>query len=198
MHRVSSSRGDLIISRPIPARAESHDGFSMVEGLVAGVILIAAVLGTVGAFNVITLSLGGTSDRNISNTTIDKDVSLIKKISVEYTSCVAPSGSVPAGNDLCDVSSRFSNYYFPMNPTVARQDEFLNACRSADPAAHITAGFVQAINQIPALGSGVVRSLASREAPADPKNHNVVVEYRVNGSSVRLLKVAPVVSAWCG
>lgn len=164
----------------------------------AGAILVAAVLGTVGAFNVITSSIRGTSDRNLRNTVIDKDVSLIKKISVDYTSCVVPTGSVPSANDSCDVSRRVSNYYFPKSPTVVSQEAFLNACRSDKPETHITAGFIQAINQIPALGSGVVRSQASREDPADAKNHNVIVEYTVNGSSVRLIKVSPVVSAWCG
>lgn len=198
MHRASSFLLNSHASRYCSSHVTYRDGFSMAEALVAGVVLLFTVQGTASAFNLITTSISKTSVQSTNNTAIDRDISSIKKLSVEYTSCVVPSGSVPTAEAPCDESSRFSSYYFPMNPTIARQDEFLSACRSTDPAAHITAGFIQAINQKPALASGVIRTQAGREDSVDAKNHNVIVEYKVNNLTVRTVKVSPVVSAWCG
>ncbi|MCP9804637.1 hypothetical protein KBY75_13795 [Cyanobium sp. T1G-Tous] len=174
-------------------------GFSVVEGIIASVILIVAVMGTVAAFNLITSSISGTSKKNAANIAIDKDISLIKKLSVEYTSCVNPVGSVPGAGAACDVTNNFSNYYFPKSALVSDQNQFFAACRSTNPGSHITAGFKTAIDAISAdLGAGIVRQPAIREDGADPQNHNIIVEYKISGSSVRLIKVSPVVSSWCG
>jgi hypothetical protein len=44
----------------------------------------------------------------------------------------------------------------------------------------------------------VSRSSVAREAPTDPKNHNVIVSYTAaDGSIQRMIKVSPVLSAWC-
>lgn len=180
-------------------RSYSDAGFSIVEGIIASVILIVAVMGTAAAFNLITSSISGTSKKNAANIAIDKDISLIKKFSVDYTSCVNPTGSVPVDGAACDVSSTFSNYYFPKTAVVSEQNQFFAACRSTSPGSHITANFKTAIDAIPAdLGSGVVRQPAVREDGADPQNHNIIIEYKSDGSSIRLIKVVPVVSSWCG
>ena len=172
-------------------------GFSIVEGLIASVVVVVAILGTVGAFNLVASSIRGTSDKNAAAIAIDKDVSMIKDLSVRYTSCVDPIGSVPA-DGACDVSNNFSAYYFPKSTLEAEKEKFLAACRSVTASSHITAGFVTAINALPKLPDGVTRKPAVRENESDPKNHNVIVEYQVKGSTVRLVKVAPVVSSWCG
>lgn len=174
-------------------------GFSIVEGLIASVIVVVAVLGTAGAFNLITSSIRGTSEKNAAATAIDKDISMIKDLSIRYTSCVNPVGSIPAdGDGACDVSNNFSAYYFPKSALETEKNKFFTACRSSTASSHITAGFVTAINDLPELSEGVTRKPAVRENGSDPKNHNVIVEYQVNGSTVRLVKVAPVVSSWCG
>lgn len=172
-------------------------GFSIVEGLIASVILIIAVMGTAAAFNLITSSISGTSNKNAINIAIDKDVSSIKRLSIDYTSCVNPVGSVPA-EGACDVSNNYSAYYFPMSALPSEQDKFFAACRSETASSHITAGFINAIDALPSVGAGVVRQPAIREDGNDPQNHNINVEYKSNGSSIRLIKVSPVVSSWCG
>lgn len=183
-------------SRPLFPQS-SFAGFSIVEGLIASVVVIVAVLGTAAAFNLITSSIAGTSSKNAVATAIDKDISMIKDLSSRYTSCVVPSGSVPA-NGACDVSNNLSAYYFPQSTLETEKNKFFAACRSSTASSHITAGFVTAINALPKLESGVIRKPAVREDGADPKNHSIIVEYQVNGSTVRLVKVSPVVSSWCG
>lgn len=174
-------------------------GFSVIEGIIASVIVVVAVMGTAAAFNLITSSISGTSKKNAANIAIDKDISLVKKLSIDYTSCVNPVGSVPAGGAACDVTNNFSNYYFPKSALASDHNLFFAACRSNSPGSHITAGFKAAIDAIPAdLGAGVVREPAIREDGADPQNHNIIVEYKSSGSLARVIKVSPVVSAWCG
>lgn len=172
-------------------------GFSVLEGIIASIILIVSVLGTAAAFNLIMSSISGTANKNAINSAIDKNISSIKKLSVDYTSCVNPTGSVPS-EGACDVSSNFSAYYFPMSSLASEQDKFFDACQSVDAANHITAGFKNAIDALPVVGAGVYRQSAYRENGADPRNHNIIVKYNTNGSTVRLIKVSPVVSSWCG
>lgn len=191
------------VSRILPRRALAIDseisscGFSLVEGLVAGVVVLVAVLGTAVAFNLVTSFINRTAGLNAVNAAIDRDVALVKGLASDYTSCVEPTGSVPSAGD-CDVGKNFSAYYFPMDAAPEEQQKFFDACLEDTESAHITAGFVEAIDDLPAPGSGVTRNPAYREDGTDHKNHTVVVEYVAGGSVVRLLKVYPVVSSWCG
>lgn len=171
-------------------------GFSIVEGVIASVILIIAVMGTAAAFNLITSSINGTSNKINKNSAIDKDVAAIKRLPINYTSCVNPAGSVPASG-ACDVTSKFSSYYFPMSSQASEHNKFLEACRSPNPSTHITTAFKTAIDALPSVGAEVVRQSAIRENGSDPENHNIIVEYKSNGLSIRLIKTSPVVSSWC-
>ena len=197
MHRVFSRHMYLLSGQSVQKKITMSAGFSIVEGLIAAAILIAALLGTAGAFNLIASSIKGTSDKNSANLAIDRDMSAIKQLAAKYTSCVVPSGSIPAEGD-CDVSSNFSAYYFPQNPAPAEQNKFFAACRSSAPGSHITAGLVKAIDGLPEVGSGVTRAAAVREDGSDPQNHNIIILYQRGGSTIRLAKISPVVSAWCG
>jgi hypothetical protein len=189
MHLASK----FMLSRAIKARSSCRDaGFSIVEGLIASVIVALAVAATAGGFNLVTSSIRGTAEKNTANLSIDNDVSRIKKLSAEYSACVTPAGGFP-GNG-CDVGSDISHYYFPMDPL--KVDQFFAACNGA-AGAHITANFVDALKNLGEPAPGVSRAVA-RENGGDPKNHNVIVRYTADGKESRVLKVAPVVSAWCG
>ena len=173
---------------------QESQGFSLVEGLVAMVVLSVALLGTTTAFNLITGSISGTGSRNNANLSIDNDIATIKQLAAEYTSCVNPLGSIPPSSGGCGANISTSEYYFPQNP--ADWESFLGACRG-DGVQHITLNLISAINAKPAVGAGVVRQSAVRADPSDPKNHAILVAYEGQGVS-RLVKVVPVVSAWCG
>lgn len=169
-------------------------GFSLVEGLVAMVVLSAALIGTTAAFNLVTDSISGTGSRNNANLAIDNDIATIKQLSAQYTSCVNPLGSVLSSSGGCSAPFSTSEYYFPQGP--ANSPIFLSACRG-DGVQHITVNLISAINSRPAVGFGVDRRLAVREDASDPKNHSILVAYEGQGAS-RLVKIVPVVSAWCG
>jgi type II secretory pathway pseudopilin PulG len=170
-------------------------GFSLVEGLVAAVIVVVALAGTLTGFNLATSSIRRTSDVGGANSAVDNDISRIKNLSFLYTSCVVASGSVPAVGS-CDVAPGTANYYFPSAPANAQA--FFDACRSGSAGSHITAAFITAVNALPAPGSGVIRQIAVRDNSSDSSNHLVNIGYTLPSGATRLVKVSPVVSAWCG
>jgi prepilin-type N-terminal cleavage/methylation domain-containing protein len=178
----------------LDSRKGTQQGFSLVEGLVAMVVLSVALIGTTAAFNLITSSIGGTGSRNSANLAIDNDIAGIKQLAANYTSCVYPLGPVTSATGECSADISTSEYYFPEEP--ANWEVFLRSCRG-DDVQHITVNLISAINARPAVAAGVVRQSAVREDVTDPKNHAIVVSYQGQGIS-RLVKVVPVVSAWCG
>jgi hypothetical protein len=177
----------------LDSKRESQ-GFSLVEGLVAMIVLSVALIGTTAAFNLVTSSIGGTESRNNANLSIDNDIAGIKQLAADYTSCVNPLGSVPSSPGECGAAISTSEYYFPQDP--ADWETFLSSCRG-DGVQHITENLILSINGRPAVEAGVVRQSAVREDASDDLNHAIIVSYQGQGIS-RLVKVVPVVSAWCG
>ena len=194
---------------PAPRRPQrsaftpAHAGFSLTEALVAAVVLGIALVGSSGALRGITDLLGRSGQVNAMNLAIDNDISEIKRLASLYTACLVPTGSIPVGADAgCGkgLSPDQAAYFFPVNPGTneANITAFFAACETASADNHITKTFIDAINQLPAVGAGVSRSSVAREASGDPKNHNVIVRYSAANSPMqRMIKVAPVVSAWC-
>ena len=185
------------------AQAQFPAGFSIVEALLAVVILAVALAGSSVVMRSITDLLGRSGQLNSSSLAIDNDISEIKRLSSLYTACLVPSGSIPTGTSAgCGqgLTPDQAAYFFPVNPGVneANITAFFAACKASSAASHITQGFITAIGQLPPVGAGVSRSSVAREAPTDPKNHNVIVRYTAaDGSIQRVIKVAPVLSAWC-
>jgi prepilin-type N-terminal cleavage/methylation domain-containing protein len=178
-------------------------GFSLVEALMAMVVLAVALAGSSVALRGITSLLGRSGQLNASSLAIDNDISEIKRLASLYTACVVPTGSLPTGASAgCGqgLTPNQAAYFFPVDPGVneANITAFFAACNSTSASSHITQGFITAIGQLPPVGAGVSRTSVAREAASDPKNHNVIVRYAAaDGSIQRVIKVVPVLSAWC-
>ena len=168
----------------------------------AAVVLGIALIGSSGALRGITNMLGRSGQVNAMNLAIDNDISEIKRLASLYTACLVPSGSMPAEGVSCGtgITPDQAAYYFPVDPGLneANITAFFAACNATSAGSHITQGFITAIGQLPPVGAGVSRSGVAREAASDAKNHNVIVSYTAPNSPMqRMIKVAPVVSAWC-
>jgi hypothetical protein len=186
-------------SRRLPPTAA---GFSLTEALVAAVVLAVALVGSSGALRGISNMLVRSGQINAMNLAIDNDISEIKRLASLYTACQVSSGSLLAEGQSCGpgITPDQAAYYFPVDPGLneANITAFFAACNTTSAGSHITQGFITAIGQLPAVGAGVTRSSVAREAPTDPKNHNVIVRYTAPDSPMqRMIKVAPVVTAWC-
>jgi type II secretory pathway pseudopilin PulG len=180
----------------------ANAGFSLTEALVAAVVLGIALVGSSGALRAITDLLGRSAQVNAMNLAIDNDISEIKRLASLYTACLVPTGSLLADGQSCGpgITPDQAAYFFPVDPGIneANITAFFAACNAASAGSHITQGFITAIGQLPAVGAGVTRSSVAREAPTDPRNHNVIVRYTAPNSPMqRMIKVAPVVAAWC-
>lgn len=181
---------------------EINEGFSLVEVLVASVIISVAAVGALAAFNLVTQSITGTGLRADQSRRIDAQIDQISEIAEIYTACNTPSGEIPANpQTICGVGipPRSSFYYFPDYAVAANVDAFFVSCRSAAAASHITNNFIVAINNLPSPGVSISEPVAARVAPTVPSNHLVQVSWvgDPGGQLLRQMQIRPVVSSWC-
>lgn len=176
--------------------AQSALGFTLVEALVAVVVITVGVAGTAGLFNVAMDAIRRTGEKASQGSGIESDISRIGELSVLYNACTVSTGSF----DNCpDQAVGNSFYYFPED--LANAGAFYAACNSVVPETHLTNTFIERLNNrslLPDPGSGVTRLDAVREDGSDPSNHVVVVRWETAElNPARVLKITPVVSSWC-
>ena len=178
------------------------NGFSLVEALVASVILAIAALATTKAFNVIIQSINDTGVAGDQNRRIDAQIATINELSELYTACNQPSGEIPLNPlDVCGgtIEPRSSFYYFPSYQDSIKVNLFFESCKSSTASNHITGSFVSAINDLPSPGVNVSEPVAARVNSDNPANHLVEVTWlRATGPVVlRQIWISPVVTSWC-
>jgi len=185
---------------------DKSNGFTLVEVIVAATIIIVAVAGTLGGFNAFISASNQTQSKSEQQKMIDTDIAKISKLSQVYTACINPRGSVPAPSETCQgltasstVQMGDSLYYFP--PATSDQATFFSACSASDANNHITKNFIKAIDLLrPVSANGVTRQAATRDDEDDASNHLVRVRWvqaTNTSNTLRLIKVVPLVSAWC-
>jgi prepilin-type N-terminal cleavage/methylation domain-containing protein len=180
----------------------ADSGFSLVEVLVAAVIISVSSVAVVGAFNLVTQSVTGTGLRADQSRRIDAQIDQISEISEIYTACNEPAGEIPVNPQTAcgaNISPRSSFYYFPDYGVPADVEAFFAACRSTDPSSHITSNFINQINILPSPGGGIAAPVASRIASTNPSSHLVQVTWSGDpgGRLLRQIQIRPVVSSWC-
>lgn len=174
------------------------EGFSLVELLVAAVILALSVAGTAAGFNLITSSLGKSAGYNETQLSIDSDISKIKQMARLYTPCSNPLGAVPEKFPYCGFESTgdiASAYYFPVDPDDI--DAFSQACKAAEGSGHFADKLIDEIKKLDGLPESITREV-SRQKPGEPLDHSIEIIY--NSPQLvyeRKLVIAPVASAWC-
>lgn len=188
------------------SQARLDPGFSLVEVLVAVVVLSIGVLGTVAGFNLITQSINRSTGYNQAQLAIDNDVTRIEQLARLYTPCEEPLGEVPEAFPYCNglVDSPEApgpNYYFPSGSggefDEAAAQAFAAACRSTNQSTHFVANLVTLIDEGGSLPENITRNV-ERQDPSDPKNPNIKVSYSSDQIPFgRTLLVAPFAYAWC-
>ena len=182
----------LISSRREQDRSTSS-GISLVEVLVALVVLAVSVAGTSGMFSNAITSIFRTGDYASQASVIEADIARVQSIAVNYNACTVPSGSI----DNCPGQALGNSfYYFP--GSSGDIPAFFAACNAPSPSDHITNNFIAAVNALPQPGSSVTRETVVRAAGTPANDHAVVVRWSTSTlNNARVLKVAPVVSSWC-
>jgi len=197
------SRGGGSLHRfTLTAAKYSSSAFSLVEVLVASVIVAVASLAAISAFNVVIQSIGGTGIRADQSRRIDAQIAAISELAEVYTSCSTPLGEIPANPQaICGgtIQARSSFYYFPDPSESADVEAFFGACRSDIASTHITNNFILAINALPSPGGDVSAPVAVRVPPIVAANHLVRITWSSDpgGQILRGIQLSPLLSAWC-
>lgn len=190
--------------------ANHSDGFSLVEVLVALVVITVASAGAIGAFNLIRQSIRGTEARSDQNRLIDENIAQITRISATFTSCITPTGANPVDPEShctgTDVAFGNSYYYFPVISDRLDPSTWTNATnfRTACNAGTLRSNFIAALGggSAVSLNASDGSPLVTRQpivAVANSK-HLVEITWTAPGDASRVfrkIRVAPIVSAWC-
>jgi prepilin-type N-terminal cleavage/methylation domain-containing protein len=181
----------------------SRDGFTLVEILVASVVLVVAISGAALAFmSANKISFFG-SARSQVESAIDQDLANIKDAAYRYTYC---SGDYTITGDACNsVAPGQEDYYFPDSVAhQARAEEFEDDCRdgslSDDLIAAINGGSSSLALSSTATTLGVSRDpavLNSTVGTPGENSHDIRITYNQNGAVVRRVLVTPTAAAWC-
>lgn len=188
-------------------------GFSIVEGLISALLLLASTVAIMGVFNYSLQSLRRSSDRDDISAAISTDVAAIERMNDHYA-CDINSG-------LCNTNDNQETAPTKYNYAPGRSDSgwpsFKQLCNT--PTTPNTPGLSTAliakINQttsISATSSGQVLAIPRSAKPHPDNNkpdtlangsqviyprHQYLVEWIPPQGAKRLLLLTPTVANWC-
>ena len=138
----------------------ANNGFTIIEAVMAGVILIVVSLMFTVATRTIITAITSTDSQSRLNALIDNDISAMRSLSNQYNACSTSgaSGSTSTSGCLSGTTETNSYWYFPDPASSANVTAFDTACQSTTSAAHITNNFITAISALTV--SGVTKTVA--------------------------------------
>ncbi len=196
---------------PHPSRRSSHQGFSLTEVMVAGVLGGVFITTVSGMNNLSQKTILAFTQREQAEAAVNSDINIIRQKMVTYTWCSGQGSITPAADlnrcprGLTSPNDRYkNNYYSPNQNTPASadspgdRDRFKAACQDNS----INTG-----NQANSFLSGLIASINSQTLPAsigvtrtvtisNGRAKSLLITY--NGDSLnRTLLMTPTVAAWC-
>ncbi len=188
---------------PPPPPLASH-GFSLVEVIIATVLLAIVVGGTA----TILMSANRSSQRSgllaETSAAIDTNIAMILKRAEEFTCCsgvcTADAATIAAAGAKCTGSYGDANYYFPDPDNATDLGNFLSRCKPTSATDGLVGPLIDSItggtNPIPAP-AGITRVIAADpDDGSDYSNHRILITYTGAGMT-RAIKVTPSIGAWC-
>lgn len=197
----------------IPGRSPQHlpapqphlqaaGGFTLVEMLVATVILSLAAIGTLGVINSSTSQVRRSGEINELNTLIESDIAAVRRA----------NDRLVCTNGTCSIATNDPGAagYFPNTANQANVDFFVRLCgyrQEASPPDPVgvfnaNAGFANQLvanNLLPAVDSRL-----QREVTVDDSGHRYTVRYTRRGPDGttdptirRQITLVPATVAWC-
>ena len=194
--------GDRDLERvPVDAR-----GISLVEALVAAVVLVVVSTMAISVFNNILLYINRTGQQASLNAVIDADLARIKQVVQAYNACssVANGARGSTSSTGCGSYGETNSYYYFPDPARSSGSgtdvaTFEAACGSTAEATHITKNFMTSIaatSSAALLSAGITKSV-SRQDGLEAQNNNVVVTYSGPRDVSRTVLISPYLSYWC-
>jgi type II secretory pathway pseudopilin PulG len=177
----------MVVHRSPRPSSAPEAGFTILEVVVAAMVIALASSAGAVLSGVSTRSLSSSNSQSLQQSRIEADLAGIRELAETYTWC---SGSGTFSSCVTGVTARSENYYFPPAASTAAISAFETACSDTGSDSLNTA-LVAAIDARPAP-QGVSRSVVSD----DIATHRLRITY--SGSAVnRVVLLVPTVAAWC-
>jgi len=174
-------------------------GFTLVEILVATVILIVATTGITSAINFSNRSTILTEASSRDSAAIDTNVSEILGLAERFTccsgTCTSDATAISAAGAKCTGTFGDANYYFPsiLPANQADLSNFLSRCQAT--TSNLVTPLITEITAAIAAPPGITRTIiADSDLPAT--THTIRITYTGNNIS-RVVKIVPTVAVWC-
>jgi len=206
----------------VPARIAScndrylirDQGLTIIEALVATVVVAVVGAAAIFSYNNVASFLFSAERQALINAAIDNDLTDVRELAQKYTSCLDPEGGVPSLG-ACQTSDgktlqEFNTYYYFPGPTTGSGSttgvvDFETSCQSGVAATHITAGFIDLIDDVsPRLQSlGITKNVNRMNSSnpssstVGPSDYAIQIAYTAPGGIFRSATVSPYLSYWC-
>lgn len=164
----------------------SSAGFSLVELLIAAVLMVISSIGGTALFNNATRQANAIHNTLQQQFTIANDLAAVLELNDRYvctdTNCsIKREGNAPNQNEYISPSAADAN------------SPFRSLCNS-----DLTAKLVEAINTSAKVAGPNVERLATDDNPSLPPHHYLVTwTSKTNGRVLRQVQLIPTVAAWC-
>ncbi len=194
---------------PHPSRRSSHQGFSLTEVMVAGVLGGVFITTASGMNNLSQKTILAFTQRELAEVAVNSDINTIRQKMITYTWCSGQGSLTPIDDrnrcrrGLTKPRDRYKrDYYSPNQNTPAAanspgdRDRFQAACQdnsTSNQANSFLSGLIASIGaQTLPASSGVTRTVTI----SDGRAKRVLITY--SGPSLnRTLLMTPTVAAWC-
>lgn len=164
----------------------SSAGFSLVELLVAAVLMVISSIGGTILFNNATRQANAIRVSLQQQFTMANDLAEILELNDRYV-CTGTNCSIKTQSDVPN-----QNEYIALTAAEANSP-FRNLCASG-----LTDQLVTAINAAPQVSGPDVERIASNTNPSLPPHHYLVTwTSTTNGRVLRQVQLIPTVAAWC-
>ena len=175
------------------AQPQRNSGFSLVELLVAAVVMAIASMGGTYLFNQATSQARAISQTLEQQFAISNELAVIRDHNDRYTCSTIPCSVQTGGNPPNQ------NQYVPANPDdPAHTPTFRQLC-----AVGLADNLISDINSTPKLTSSEITRLASTDlsstdSPSSTPPQRYLVRWSSNdGRVLRQVQLMPTVAAWC-
>ncbi|MFN5119700.1 MAG: PilW family protein [Cyanobacteriota bacterium] len=172
--------------RSLPPPGASQ-GFSLVEMLVASVILVIAGIGSVGLFTISSRQAALSRSIEEGQFAISIDLANVLRMNDRYV-CTATGCAISTSSTLPG-----ENGYYPADSS----DQALFLAKCVDGS--LSQGLVSLINNMGTTAQMQAQKM-ERKAEQDTTSsaaHRYSVSWRVNGALIRQITLTPTTAAWC-
>jgi prepilin-type N-terminal cleavage/methylation domain-containing protein len=177
-------------SRGFSNGCRNSRGFSLVELLVAAVVMVLSSIGGGALFNSATRQVNTIHQSLTQQFSISNDLATVLELNDRY-SCASGTCSASLGGDPPDQSS-----YVPDDPDdPAHSPTFRQLC-----GAGLANGLVNQVNATAVVAGPNVTRVASLEPAGSTSSatpHRYRVRWSSNGRTLRQVELIPTVAAWC-